>query len=579
MATGDITPVQFVTTADAKEGGVGKPASLPGSVIQTAASNPTVLQLPSMPVPGEVPNAPVGPAPLSPPAPAILPPAAVAAPGESAASKRIDDSTGATAVGAQPSPPDAMQTLPPSSSLALPAPGSGPQDVKKPMPPNPVLESPTPNKLPIGMPPQNPMASPVVPPLPDVPQPTQQELETIRDYIEGIVDPNCILDLVQGRARLVKLKTPARSVHVSGTEIINCTPVNSREIVVQARAVGTALLHLTFGDDDKATVTVLHYMVRVSPALTAREPYEAIFRALEAEIAAMFPESKVQLKLVGDAVLVSGQVCDARDATTILQLVVANTPWAGRNAAAGPDDPLAVAASGSPHVINRLQIVRAAQHQVTLKVAAVELSRSAAWSLFGKGLDAHGRSASPDANHSAGAIVPVLYEVSGGKVSAAWGAAALSSVKQANGADGRPMPEPRQIMLHDQPATVVASGQCLVTASPNKAPTEQRSVTFGLHGIDMSFVPVCVEGEPLRLTVAAGAGRQGIGRPFSYTVALREGQALALTGLFPPLVQERDWQQTAGRWSFFNRFATVEQPAAQERETVILILPEAVGAH
>jgi hypothetical protein len=269
-------------------------------------------------------------------------------------------------------------------------------------------------------------------------------------------------------------------------------------------------------------------------------------------------------------------VRDARDVTTVLQLVLANTPWAGKNFAAGSSDPLAVAASGSPHVINRLQIARAAQHQVALKVAVVELSRSAAWSLYGKAVAAQGASAAPDANHTARAIVPILCEVSDRSVSEAWVAAAHSGVKPASWMDGRPTLESRQIMLYDQPATVVATGQCLVPTSPASA--NQRGIAFGIHGVELKFTPVSADGDSLRINVAASAGRPG-GRQFNGTVALREGRALALAGLLPPSGSERDLQQTTIRWPLLNPFGAMESLATQERETVILILPEAVLAH
>lgn len=559
MPTGEAALEHVVATADIKEGAAGKPASLPSLVIQTAATNPAVPQLP----PPQLPPPQLPPLQLP---PLQLPPLQLPSPGEV---------TSAPVGPPSNLPPDAVKPPPPSPSLVLPASGSCPQDAKKPLPPNPTLEFPAPNILPIGTLPNHPMPSSVWSPLADLPQPTEQELEAIRNHVEGIVDPNCILDLELGRTRLLKLKKPARSVQVSGKEVIKCTPVNGRELAIQARAVGTTVLHLTFGDADNAQEVEVRYLVRVFPALAAREPYEAVFQALDAKIAEIFLESKVHLKLVGEAILITGQVRDARDATAIVQLVVANTPWADRHAT-GPGTP--VAGSGSPHVINQLQIAHAAQHQLTLKVVVVELSRSALWSLSGKGLEVNGSGASLDTKHVAGSIAPVVYAVSDGSMSAVGGAMALSSVKLANGMDGQPMPAPRQILLHGQPATVVASGQCLVTASPDKAPAQQRSVTLGLHGIDLSFTPIAVEGESLRMTVAASAGPPGTGRQVNSTVAaVREGKTLAFAGLLPPVAQERDPRRAAGPWRIFDRFTSVEQPTASVRETIVLILPEAVG--
>jgi Flp pilus assembly secretin CpaC len=567
------TPAAQVAQA-AADADSGQPASLPGSVIQTAATEPPVPQLPPLPGRGEVSSAPVAPA-L--PSPAILPPATLPVPAVAPTVTRTDESTSPVAV--LPAP-DGVQAPAPIPPLTFPTPVSGPQDPKKPAPVNPALDIPTPPMLPIPMPSEKPTAPAACSANADMSQPTAQELEAIRNHVDGIVEPNCVLDLVQGRTRVLKLKKPARSVQVSGTDVIQCTPINSREIALQARTIGTTLLHLTFSDADKAQDVEVRYLVRVVPALTAREPYEGLFRALEAEIAGMFPESKVQLRLVGDAVLITGQVREARDVTPIVQLVVANTPWADRHATATSGEASTVAGSSSSHVINRLQIARPVQHQVALKVAVVELSRNALWALCGKGPEAQVAGATREANPSAGPIVPVVYDMSDGRMSAAFGAAALFGVKSANGPEVRALPEPRQLLLHGQPASLVASGECLVTASREKATvdkaTAERSVTLGLHGIDLSFTPVCVEGESLRLTVATSTGRPGTGRPFQSTLAVREGQTLAFTGLLPPAL-ERDPHRIAARRSILGRITGAE--ATPDRETVILVLPEAVVAH
>src|SRR5205823_11444537 len=160
--------------------------------------------------------------------------------------------------------------------------------------------------------------------------------------------------------------------------------------------------------------------------------------------------------------------------------------------------------------------------------------------LCGKGPEVHGLGGSPDTKYLPSAIVPVVYEFSDGRMSAAWGGTALTSVKAVNGISGSPMPEPRQVVLQGQPATVVASGQCLVTASLDKVPAEQRSVTLGLHGIELSFAPVRMEGDSLRLTVEASTGPASTGRHTYSTVAVREGQTLAVAGMLPAATPDRD---------------------------------------
>src|SRR5207249_4350724 len=104
-----------------------------------------------------------------------------------------------------------------------------------------------------------------------------------------------------------------------------------------------------------------------------KDRFERVYKALEFDINRTFPESHVQLKLLGAAVLVMGHARDHREAVQILHVVVANTPWAGRSPGDGIAPVPHYLGSGSPHVINMLQVPSA--QQVTLKIAVTEMSR------------------------------------------------------------------------------------------------------------------------------------------------------------------------------------------------------------
>src|SRR5262249_9557008 len=56
---------------------------------------------------------------------------------------------------------------------------------------------------------------------------------------------------------------------------------------------------------------------------------ERTLKALEQEINTAIPGSRIQLKLAGDAILVSGATQDVRDTDQVLKIVVANAPGNG----------------------------------------------------------------------------------------------------------------------------------------------------------------------------------------------------------------------------------------------------------
>src|SRR6185295_14138340 len=70
--------------------------------------------------------------------------------------------------------------------------------------------------------------------------------------------------------------------------------------------------------------TIISYLVRVSPDPDARDRLEKAFKELEREINLAFPNSRIELVLVGNKVLVTGQAHDIVDATNILRVVRAH---------------------------------------------------------------------------------------------------------------------------------------------------------------------------------------------------------------------------------------------------------------
>ena len=96
-------------------------------------------------------------------------------------------------------------------------------------------------------------------------------------------------------------------------------------MVIVGNHVGATVLNLWIAAaDDKAKEVMLSYLVRVAPDPDAKYRLERAYQALEGEIDEAFPGSKVQLKFVGDAVVILGQAANQREADSILHVVSAN---------------------------------------------------------------------------------------------------------------------------------------------------------------------------------------------------------------------------------------------------------------
>ena len=111
---------------------------------------------------------------------------------------------------------------------------------------------------------------------------------------------------------------------VLGYSILKNDP---RELSLEGRREGSTVLKLWVGDrHDPAKQTVLSYRVNVLTDQVPRERPERWCKTLEREINAAFCDSYVCLDLVGNRLIVSGEVKDAVEASRILQIIRANLP-------------------------------------------------------------------------------------------------------------------------------------------------------------------------------------------------------------------------------------------------------------
>jgi pilus assembly protein CpaC len=521
----------------------------------------------------------------------------------------------------RPQPPNRLP------GLTAPVPGQGQQPAQQPRLPDPFPNRP---RLPsLGVP----------QPLGKTPTPTPEVLRQQNEFIDGIIDPTNTLDLVVGRPRVIRLKSPPISFQLGDDTIAEATPINPREkdqktptlppteLIVIGKQVGTTVLNLWFPDPkDPNKNVVLSYLVRVIPDPEAKERLERTYKALEQEINKSFPDSVVTLSLVGDKLVVCGQAKDIADATQILRIVrsnAPNNPQAPQNIPVrdinlnlnldnvGPDGlpPNALEeflVAGGPNVINLLRIP--GEQQVQLRVTVAEVQRNAARSI---GMDFRvliNNSAGGSAQFTQGTggllngtnqnglssnLAAVLTSASGSNVNLAINALRTLGYS-------RTLAEPTLVALNGRPASFHAGGQFPVPVITGATQTGLQGVSFVPFGVQLTFTPYITDKDRIRLVVSAEVSAQsgnnnnqaqaatigGAGgtvvpglntRNFQTTVEMREGQTFAVAGLIQNnLTAASQRVPYFGDLPYVGRMFGVDGITANETELVILVTPELV---
>ncbi len=273
-----------------------------------------------------------------------------------------------------------------------------------------------------------------------------------------------------------------------------------------------------------------------TPAADVKEPQER----LEHDLNQLFPNSHVRLKRLGEAVLVTGQAADAREATQLLHIVVANTPWAV-SYPPGTSDAAHYLPSGSPNVINMLKVAGAAP--VMLNVAVVEMSHAAAHTLYGRG-------------------------AASGDIAVATHARSVHAA--------RSLVDPKVILLHGQPATLLGGGQFPVNAG--RAAGEAPAITLAVAGMQVVLTPLAGERDHVRVKVSMNGEKSATGAPSTYVADLREGQMFALPAAVQPSAAVREGQPLFGRLPWVGRLTGSEYTAGGDQEVVLIIEPDFASA-
>lgn len=434
------------------------------------------------------------------------------------------------------------------------------------------------------------------------PQPSAATQEKFGKYVDRTLDVENILDLVQGRPRLLVLRQPPLRIQVADEAIANYILVTEREISISGLQVGTTVLNLWFQDpEDAGKQEILSYLVRVVPDPEAKERLERIYQALESEINRNFPDSAVRLSLVGDKLLLRGQAKDIEDARHILDVVGANAPGGAEtiplenvnvNLYAAPaagelpvDDSGEVSlanylARPNSTVINMLHIPGV--QQVMLKVTVAEVNRSAA-----RAIGAEMEIGNIGNAASFFSLLPV--GTTGGNVLINRGdfELAINALKSINLA--RTLAEPNLVTLSGRAASFQAGGSFPVPQISGFTAAGLQGVEFVPFGVQVQFVPVVTDTDLIRMRLSATVSTRdeqnavdvaGTNVPslstrnFQTVVELREGQTLAIAGLLQTSYGADSTRVPfAGDVPGLGRLFSSDRNSYDEQELVVLVTP------
>lgn len=446
-------------------------------------------------------------------------------------------------------------------------------------------------------------------PLGSTPKLTPENMKKFNQFISGVVDPENTFDLVVGRARLLQLKQTPTITQVADPTVLDMRVLRPTELTMIGRRIGTTVLNLWFPDpNNKDKEIILSYLIRVIPDPEATARLKAIYKALEEEVNKAFPNSRIELALVGEKLMVTGQAHDIFEATQILRILRANAP--GGDAALVPVNTVNVnitpgdlsnptgtpgiesyLLAGGPNVINNLRVP--GEQQVMLRVTVAEVNRAAARSIGlnfsitnNQGVQVFAQNTGP-IGALAGVNLPIALD-STGQVPLL-----LSALRNLNYA--RSIAEPMLVTMNGQTATFLAGGSFPVPViggfgALGGAGGGLQGVQFVPFGVQLAFQPIITDRDRIRLTVntsvstrdlssgtnIGGANVSGLSqRTFSTTVEMREGQTLAVAGLVQTnLGGDSSRIPLLGDIPFLNRLAAIDRVSSSEQELIILITPE-----
>ncbi len=421
------------------------------------------------------------------------------------------------------------------------------------------------------------------------PVPSEQTAREYARYVDGAIAPENTLRVVVGRAVVLVTQVRPRRVYIPNEDMAAVQIVTDQQIAIVGKKEGRTTLDLWFPDprepNNPAKDRALSYLVVVLRDTVkdeyARwderrrseaevEAYKAALKILQSQIKETFPDSAVQLSMVGEQVVVRGEAKDIVEAAQILSIIAEHAPVsnrrrgvtsyaggrnpnvnvnlglaAGEGAAynalqslspgvnlalnAGPGQERAALnaiqqiLSGAPNVVNLLRIP--GEQQVMLMVTVAEVNRTAARTIgmdfsivhggfafaqnTGQGINV-GNAVGTVAGNATSAIQS-LQNVGGNLPTAIDNGnvlMAITALRTMNFA--RSLAEPNLTTLNGRAANFQAGGSFPIPTSVVTPGGAAQSVTYQNFGVALEFTPYITDRNRIRLQLNASVSTPSV---------------------------------------------------------------------
>jgi pilus assembly protein CpaC len=446
------------------------------------------------------------------------------------------------------------------------------------------------------------------------PIPTRFDLDKYRRFVVGLDDPTFTFEVIVGHTRLLHLKEAPMRIQIGDTRVFDYTILGPpTELLLQGTSVGSTTMFLWFGDRaDPANQTVMAFQVNVLPDPDVKRRLEEVYKALQDEINRAFPDAYVCLTLVGDKLVVSGEVKDAIEAARVIQILtrgnastsaqnpILSNPAGGTNVNLNLTNPYPIGnfpfipgipegtlrpdlsnyiLPGESNIINLLRIP--GEQQVMLKCTLASVNRAAARNI-GLGFTI--------GNKAGQAVVSVTNGVTNPNIGLVIDKGRSSLLIEALRTNdlARNLAEPNVVALNGRPATIFSGGEFAVPVVTGATAVGLQGVSYIPFGVTLTFTPIITDRDRVRLTVQATVSTLGpaIGTTGSPSlnattvqteVEMREGQTFCLGGL---LQQSLDGHTTRiplfGDLPVMGNLFRSSNTGATENELVLLVTPQLV---
>jgi pilus assembly protein CpaC len=359
----------------------------------------------------------------------------------------------------------------------------------------------------------------------------------------------------RGQSALLPQSVAVERVSIGDPEIADALVVSPLEVLVNGIALGT---------------TTLIIWDRVGGRRSYTVEVTADASALQRSIQALFPQERVEITVVGNMVILTGQVRDARIARQIQ----------------------ALAAGTGATVVNNLVV--AADQQVLLQVRIAEVSRAAgleiATELFARNpQDIRTR----EADYEAASFSDGLLQLFVGGMDA--NIAANFRAMQSRGLI-RTLAEPNLIAVDGAEATFLAGGEFpFPVAQAGDGASSRITIQWREFGVRLGFLPVIQAGGAIRLAVApevssldftTGLVVGGFAVPSlltrraTTTIELMEGQTFAIAGLLDNTTARTITRiPILGHIPIIGELFTSRRRSDEQMELLVLVTPWLVSPY